>query len=130
MLNNKVVVVTGGAGLLGAAFVQGIVSVGGTAIIADTNEQAGRVLCSEINRKELAKKAYYISMDINDKSSILSLLSVISERHGRIDALVNNAYPRNRQYGQPLMQVEYINFCENININLGGYFLTSQQFVS
>ncbi len=41
---------------------------------------------------------------------------------------MNNAYPRNPNYGRRFFDVEYQDFCENINLNLGGYFLTSQQF--
>ncbi|MDP2761387.1 MAG: oxidoreductase, partial [Sideroxyarcus sp.] len=43
------------------------------------------------------------------------------------DALVNNAYPRNKNYGRHFFDVEYADFCENLNLNLGGYFLTSQK---
>jgi len=42
--------------------------------------------------------------------------------------VVNNAYPRNANYGRKLEQVEYKDFCENVNLHLGGYFLVAQQF--
>ena len=39
MLKNKVVVITGGAGLIGKEFVRAVVENGGIAIIADINEE-------------------------------------------------------------------------------------------
>jgi NAD(P)-dependent dehydrogenase (short-subunit alcohol dehydrogenase family) len=41
---------------------------------------------------------------------------------------VNNAYPRNKNYGKHFFDVEYDDFQENLALNLGGYFTTSQQF--
>lgn len=55
------------------------------------------------------------------------MIDVLHSRYGRIDALVNNAYPRNKKYGEHFFNVEYSDFCENLSLNLGGYFLVSQQ---
>jgi NAD(P)-dependent dehydrogenase (short-subunit alcohol dehydrogenase family) len=41
--------------------------------------------------------------------------------------LVNNAYPRNADYGKKFESVTYESFCDNVNRHLGGYFLTTQQ---
>lgn len=123
LLNNKVILVTGGAGLLGSEFIKAIATSGGTAIIADVNDTLGLDL-----KEKTGGKVDYIHLDITDKQSILQAIETVSKQHGKIDALVNNAYPRNRQYGRSLMDVEYSDFCENLNLNLGGYFLTSQQF--
>jgi len=38
-LQDKVIVVTGGTGILGKAFIEGIVSFGGTAVIVGRNEE-------------------------------------------------------------------------------------------
>jgi NAD(P)-dependent dehydrogenase (short-subunit alcohol dehydrogenase family) len=45
-----------------------------------------------------------------------------------MDAVVNSAYPRNRNYGRKLEDVTYEDFCENVGLHLGGYFLVMQQF--
>jgi NAD(P)-dependent dehydrogenase (short-subunit alcohol dehydrogenase family) len=47
-----------------------------------------------------------------------------------IDALVNNAYPRNKNYGRKFEDVTYEDFCENVSLHLGGYFLVSQEISS
>lgn len=121
-LKGKVVVVTGGCGLLGQEFVKAIVQVGGTPIIADINLDVAKEISSKIEGSDFCK------LDITSKQSVLDLIEFVSKKHGKIDALVNNAYPRNKNYGRHFFDVEYDDFCENINMNLGGYFLVSQQF--
>ena len=67
-------------------------------------------------------------MDITSKNSVSGAITNLLKKFSSIDALVNNAYPRNTNYGKNFFEVEYEDFCENIGMNLGGYFLTSQQF--
>ena len=55
------------------------------------------------------------------------MIGALHTKYGRIDALVNNAYPRNKCYGRHFFDVAYEDFCENLNLNLGGYFLASQK---
>lgn len=130
MLNNKVVVVTGGAGLLGKVFCEGIVKNNGVAIIADINESVGKDFEEEIKGKYDTENVLYKKLDITSKESINTLIKDVQYKFEKIDALVNNAYPKNKNYGRHFFDVEYADFCENININLGGYFLTTQQFAA
>jgi NAD(P)-dependent dehydrogenase (short-subunit alcohol dehydrogenase family) len=127
MLKDKVIVITGGLGLLGREFVSAIVRNQGIAIIADVNEAVGEQVISQLNLEESKANIVFHPLDITSKQSITEMVDVISTRHGRIDALVNNAYPRNKNYGKHFFDVQYNDFCENINLNLGGYFQTSQQ---
>jgi NAD(P)-dependent dehydrogenase (short-subunit alcohol dehydrogenase family) len=127
-VTDKIVVITGGGGLLGRSFAKKIVSLGGTAVLADTNFKFAQKYVEEIQTSNPNGEAYAVEMDITSKDSIQSSISDISSRFGKIDALVNNAYPRNKNYGRKFEDVEYSDFCENINLHLGGYFLVSQQF--
>jgi len=128
LLTNKVVVITGGAGLLGQAFVAAVIKHGGTAIIADINLEAAKKTAEKIKRQMNCDKVNAIALDITSKSSLTGAISTLNSQFGKIDALVNNAYPRNKNYGRHFFDVDYADFCENLNINLGGYFLASQQF--
>ena len=130
LLDDKVVLVTGGAGLLGATFIDAIAAHGGIAVIADVDDSAGLDLKNRISQQHGPGRVDYIHIDITHKASILQAIASISNAHGRIDALVNNAYPRNPQYGRRMMDVEYSDLCENMNLHLGGYFLTSQQMAA
>jgi NAD(P)-dependent dehydrogenase (short-subunit alcohol dehydrogenase family) len=128
MLNNQVVVVTGGAGLLGQAFVRAIVANHGTAVIADIDADKGQAVCDSIAQEMNTDKISFVQLDITSKESLQSAIHMLQAQYGRIDAVVNNAYPRNAQYGRRFEDVEYRDFCENLGLNLGGLFLTSKQF--
>lgn len=126
MLKDKIVVVTGGAGLLGRKFCRAIAEAQATVVVADIEQDAADVAAAE-----LATTGYVAvgaSLDITSKASIDQLIDGLHNRFGRIDAVVNNAYPRNKRYGRRLEDVEYEDFCENVSLHLGGYFLTSQRF--
>ena len=123
LLKNKVIVVTGGAGAIGQSFVRGVSDRGGIAIVADINLEAAELLV-----QDCTGNAYAAHLDITSKDSVMALISDLMQRYGHVDALVNNAYPRNKNYGKKLEDVTYADFCENVNMHLGGYFLVAQQF--
>lgn len=128
MLKNKVVVITGGSGLLGEQFVREVVNQGGIGIIADIDEKSGGELAHSLSDNEAKKDVEFIKIDINSEKSIESLVYSLDKKYGKIDALVNNAYPRNSNYGNHFFNVSHEDFVENIGLNLGGYFTTSQVF--
>jgi NAD(P)-dependent dehydrogenase (short-subunit alcohol dehydrogenase family) len=127
MLNKKIIVVTGGAGALGQCFVRGIAERGGIAVAADINVEAAKSLVDEV-AQDYAGQIEAAHLDITSKDSIVALIADLRQRHGRIDAVVNNAYPRNINFGRKLEDVTYADFCENVDMHLGGYFLVAQQF--
>ena len=127
LLKDMVVVITGGAGLLGARFCLTVAEQGGIVVVADRDFVAAKRVSDEINVRDNFH-AEAILLDITKKNSIQELIGILQQRHGRIDAVVNNAYPRNQNYGRKFEDVSYDDFCENLNLHLGGYFLISQQF--
>jgi NAD(P)-dependent dehydrogenase (short-subunit alcohol dehydrogenase family) len=128
LLDGKVVVVAGGAGLLGKAFTSGIVRHGATAIVADASEERGVAVCNELRAATPAARVEYVRLDITNADSIVAAIESIASRHGRIDALVNTAYPRNARYGRHVEDVTYEDFSENVSVHLGGYFHTTKHF--
>ncbi|MCT7463267.1 oxidoreductase [Aliarcobacter cryaerophilus] len=128
MLKNKVVVITGGAGLIGKEFVKAVIENGGIAIIADINEQIGEEVKENISKELNTSNIDFIKLDITSKESLNKCLNYLDKKYKRIDALVNNAYPRNKNYGKHFFDIEYNDFVENLGLNLGGYFTASQQF--
>lgn len=126
MLSNKIVVVTGGAGLLGQSFCTAVAEQGGLAVVADIDLAAATRVSEQIIAA--GGRADPAALDITDTDSLEALIASVHARHGRIDAVVNNAYPRNKSWGRKLEDVSYTDFCENVSLHLGGYFLVAQKF--
>lgn len=115
LLDAKIVVITGAGGLLGREFVKAVVSEGGTAVALD------------IRKFPKSKNIYPVVIDITSEASVRRMIAQVKKKFGRIDAVVNCAFPKNKRFGTHFEHVRYKDFCENINLHLGGYFLVSQQ---
>lgn len=129
LLDGKRVVVTGGAGLLGRHFCRMIAKHDGLAIVADrdlkASEEVARQICAEY-----PAGAVPCELDITSAISIDSLIEKIDRDYGQIHAVINNAYPKNARYGRKVEEVSYEDFCENLGMHLGGYFLMMQRFAA
>lgn len=128
-LSGKVVVVTGGAGRLGARFCEAIVANGGAVLIADLEMDRALAVATHLSEVHRGRVNAF-AMDITKPTSVDAAIAAAREYFGRVDAVVNNAYPRNLNYGARLEDVTYADFCENVNMHLGGYFLVAQRFAA
>ena len=88
-LTNKVVVVTGGTGVLGKSFVNGIVAAGGAVIIIGRSAEKAEALAKEINDK--GGKALPISADVLSEEQMINAKEKVLATFGKIDGLVNAA---------------------------------------
>ena len=127
MLKNKIIIISGGAGLIGTEFTKAVIGQGGIAIIADIDEIAAMQTQKRLSEDLNSLNIVNIGVDITSRDSILAMINTLHARYGKIDALVNNAYPRNHNYGKTFFEVDYESFCQNVSLNLGGNFLMSQQ---
>ena len=84
-LNNKVVIVTGGAKGIGAAIVQTAAAEGAIPVIVDRDVDAGNQLHHQVAGSDL------IIAELTKAEGCYSTVQKVIEKHGRLDALVNNA---------------------------------------
>lgn len=126
MLKDKVVIVVGGGGLLGSHFCDAIAAAGAVVVVADSSKHAGNKVVEQLAAS--GYQAKYVAVDIGNDTSVKKLIETVCDACGHIDAVVNTAYPRNKQYGRLLENVTYRDFCENLSLHVGGYFLVTQQF--
>jgi len=127
-LKDKVIVVTGGAGLIGRSFIEVIINEGGVAIIADIDYELGQSIKTKLSKELKTKNIDFVQMDVTSTQSLIDSIVYLDDKYHKIDALVNNAYPKNNKYGRHFFDVEFEDFVENTGLNLGGFFLTSQQY--
>jgi len=88
-LEDKIIIVTGGTGVLGGQFVKAIVEAGGTTIIIGQNEERGNLQADEINKN--SGKALFLKANVLDENDLLVAKNIIIGKYGRIDGLVNAA---------------------------------------
>jgi NAD(P)-dependent dehydrogenase (short-subunit alcohol dehydrogenase family) len=88
-LKDKVIVVTGGTGVLGKSFVRGISSAGGAVVIIGRSAEKAENLAKEIN--ENGGNALPISADVLSEEQMVAAKEKILSVFGKIDGLVNAA---------------------------------------
>lgn len=85
-LDGKIIIVTGGSGLIGKAIVKDIEVKGGIAVNADVS----------VKDSWEAKTKY---CDITSEESISECVEWVFDKGGGLHGLVNNAYPRTKDFG-------------------------------
>lgn len=115
-LKNKVIIVTGGAGLIGQHIVDFCITEGAIAINVDIN-----------NVTDLAKGSY--ACDLTDPIAISRLVEDVMAHFGRIDGLVNNAYPRTLDWGTKFEDIPFESWQKNVDMQLNSVFLLSQHIL-
>ena len=113
-LENKIIIVTGGNGLLGKAIVNQIKSAGAFCINFEINHETTEDLSN-------------VYCDITNESSIKAALKMVIERYKRIDGLVNNAYPRTKDWANKFEDIKLASWKQNVDWQLNSYFFISQQ---
>jgi NAD(P)-dependent dehydrogenase (short-subunit alcohol dehydrogenase family) len=126
MGSTKLIIVIGGCGFLGKSLCRDLSNLNYNLVIADCNINMANILSNEINKSGGSTVPKYV--DINNEESIIKLIRDCTEIFGDIHAVVNTAYPKNKNYGKRLEDVTYIDFCENLNLHLGSYFLVMKLF--
>lgn len=88
-LNNKVVVVTGGAGVLGSSWVDALAECGAKVAILDRCLESAEKKAAEV----IANGKFAIGVEANvlDKSSLKKAHEIIFEKFGPCDILINGA---------------------------------------
>lgn len=126
-LAKKTILLTGALGLLGKAFARACALAGANLVLLDIQQEEGEAFTTSLSEETRNDNIVFAYCDITRKEEIQRAIALASSRFGPIDALVNNAYPRNKNYGKPFEEVTYEDFCENVSMHLGGYALMTQQ---
>jgi NAD(P)-dependent dehydrogenase (short-subunit alcohol dehydrogenase family) len=88
-LANKVIVVTGGTGILGSAFVEAIVQQGASVVILGIDKELGEQRAAAINAN--GGKALAVYASVLEEAQLITARETILNHFGKIDGLVNAA---------------------------------------
>jgi NAD(P)-dependent dehydrogenase (short-subunit alcohol dehydrogenase family) len=113
-LKNKIIIVTGGSGLIGSELVANITKEEGFAINADINIETTRDLA-------------LLNCDITNNASIDECIQLVIKKYGRIDGIVNNAYPRTNDWGVKFEEIPFQSWQQNVDWQLNSCFYLIQQ---
>jgi NAD(P)-dependent dehydrogenase (short-subunit alcohol dehydrogenase family) len=113
-LKDKVIIVTGGSGLIGREIVKYLLSNGVIAVNAEINVETdiekGLVCC-----------------DITSEMSVENCIDIVMKKYGRIDGLVNNAYPRTADWGNNFEEISLESWRKNIDMQMNSTFFFCQK---
>ena len=90
-LKNKIILVTGAAGLLGRQHVEAILQFEGTPILLDINIKGLQLFFDEIKKKYPKNNCSMYVLDITKEDDIKNCCDEIIKKYDKIDCLVNNA---------------------------------------
>jgi NAD(P)-dependent dehydrogenase (short-subunit alcohol dehydrogenase family) len=127
-LANKVVVVTGGAGLLGQVFCQALVDVGAHVAIVDLNLESAETVAKRINKSD-AQRVIAFGSDITSPESVTQMVANVVKQLGRIDVLVNNAASKGSSldaFFESFEDYSLKTWREVMSVNIDGLFLVAQ----
>jgi len=116
MLNNKVIIITGGSGLIGKEIIKDITKKNAIAINAEIN------LKTNLDLNE-------IQCDITSEDSVNSMLEMVIKKYHKIDGFVNNAYPRTKDWGDKFENIKYSSWQKNVDLQMNSVFLTCQKIL-
>lgn len=119
-LKNKVVVLTGGAGLFGRQLTFALAEAGATLVIASRSLEKLERLAAEKKRFSISCERF----DQGDEKSILDLRVRVLEKFGRVDGLVNNSVVRPMKTVDDALSA----WEESMRVNATGVFLMTRAF--
>lgn len=88
-LQNKVVLVTGGASGIGRVTALALAQAGAKVVLADVDEAGGEATARLI--QERGSEALFVKTDVGDAAAVQSLMQTIITTYGRLDCAFNNA---------------------------------------
>lgn len=111
-IKDKVIVVTGGNGLLGKQ------------MVSIFRNQGAIVIAADIYFDEKGEDDFIL--DITDENSVKNGVAAIITKYKRIDGWINNAYPRTNDWGAKFEKIPIESWRKNVDMHLNGYFLCCQ----
>lgn len=119
-MQDKVVIITGGASGIGEGMVRRFCAEGARVILADVNAQAGKAISEECG-------AHFVAHDVSSQASWQSLADTVRSDYGRLNALLNNAGIVSKQ---SIEEVDIDSWNRLLAINLTGMMLGCQTAIA
>ena len=129
-LDDRVIIVTGGAQGIGKAYVEALAGEGAKVVVADLNTEAAGALVRSLG--EDGKDAMAVTVDVSNPDDAERMVSETLAWFGRVDGLVNNAavYQRPGLFRGPFDQIPVDDWDRVMAVNMRGVFLCCRAVIS
>lgn len=117
-MNKQNIIVTGGSGLIGKAIVKKLV------------EKQFHVFNLDLNESESHRDVTFISCDLTQTADVDRIISDFRSQPIKIHGLVNNAYPRTKDWGKSFEEIPMESWRKNVDMQLNAVFYLTQQLMS
>ena len=121
-VQDRVVIVTGGAGGIGAAACHAIAAEGGKVVVADLDAGAAQVVADAIVQS--GGSAASVGVDVTDRSQVRAMIERAVDTFGALNVIFNNA-GMNRP--RDFMDVDEENFESIVRVNTWGVIVCTQE---
>lgn len=130
-VDGKVVVITGGTGVLGATIGKYLAAQGAKVVICGRRREEGDRLVAEIKKE--GGEAMFCTVNVLDQDSVQQCCDAVLAAYGRVDALLNaaggNMPGATIPPGKTIFDVRIEEFEKVLNLNLTGTVLPTQIFL-
>ena len=127
-LEDKVAVVTGGAGILGSHFCAGLVESGAIVAVVDIQEKKAQELAKSLSER-FKSKVIGVGCDVSEANSVKDMVEQVVAELGKIDILHNNAASKSDDldaFFAPFEEYSLDQWRQIMAVNLDGMFLVAQ----
>lgn len=126
-LDAEVVLITGGAGILGARFARALAEHGARVVIVDRDRDKASAVADAINA-DLGKRVFAYAADVSDRNALESLRAAIERDIATVTVLVNNAATKSEHFFSPFAEFPLADWNEVMTVNLTAAMLCCQVF--
>jgi NAD(P)-dependent dehydrogenase (short-subunit alcohol dehydrogenase family) len=126
-LDNRVAIVTGGAGDLGSAFGLALARAGAKVALADIDHAAAEKRAQKIAAD--GYECFAVSLDVTSEESAASMAKKVADQLGRIDILVNAAALMKEIPDYKVMNIDMEWWSRVMRINVDGPLVCSRAVV-
>ena len=134
-ISGNIVLITGGAGLLGRKHAEAVIEGEGIPILLDISDEALGQAKDSLLKKYVDAEVGIYKADITNYDALMDIKCKILEKYGHIDVLINNAAnnPKVEDKGKNFGNIRFDNFPietwnADIMVGLTGAFLCAQVF--
>lgn len=113
-LKDKIIILTGAGGLIGRESLKHLVANGAKVVAVDVNEFE-------------SDADLFFTYNVTKTEEIDELLSEVINRYGRIDGLVNLAYPRTSDWGNKFEDIAFESWQNNVDMQMNAVFYICQK---